>query len=661
MIGTTAPVEGTYTDTVEISAWSRLGVKLSSRTMQISLTVAEPPPVPEGLKGVAIPTPSNLADFVLDKHAAIVLGKALFWERQIGSDSVQACASCHFHAGADNRSKNQVSPGLLRASSPTVADPDTTFQIGGPNHQLVASDFPLFQRQNPNDTMSPVTRNVNDVVSSQGVFNTRLVSVTPGKFWEDVTPTPDPVFNVGGVLTRRVEPRNTPTTINAVFNFRNFWDGRAQFLFNGVNPFGARDPNARVFRNVGGTVQPVEVRIDNASLASQAVGPPSSIFEMSADGRTLMDIGKRVFAGKPLALQRVAPDDSVLGPFANSQPHPGLTFATYAEMVQRAFKPEWWSGTQAVQVDAAGNKTVIAMPGSLAANQYTQIQANFSLFFGLAIQLYESTLVSDDSPFDRFMAGNTTALTADQRTGMNLFFGKGKCANCHAGAEFTKASVRQTLKEPLERMVMGNGGVAVYDQGFYNIAVRPTGEDILNGGRDAFGKPLSFSAFAQQLGSSAFQQQIGISPNLTVAPGERIAVMGAAKTPTVRNNELTQPFFHNGGALNLKHVVEFYNRGGNFKQANINDVDPDITTLGLSATEQSQIIAFLKSLTDDRVRRDAAPFDHPELLLADGHTGNTTSVVNNWGFAQDSHITLPAVGRNGTTGPARPNFLNVVE
>ena len=49
---------------------------------------------------------------------------------------------------------------------------------------------------------------------------------------------------------RRVEPRNTPTMINAVFNHRNFWDMRAQNVFNGVNPFGDRDPNAFVYSAV---------------------------------------------------------------------------------------------------------------------------------------------------------------------------------------------------------------------------------------------------------------------------------------------------------------------------------------------------------------------------------------------------------------------------
>ena len=68
--------------------------------------------LPGDLRAVSVPGPSNLADFVKDEAMARALGKALFWDMQVGSDGVQACASCHFRAGADPRSKNQVIPGL---------------------------------------------------------------------------------------------------------------------------------------------------------------------------------------------------------------------------------------------------------------------------------------------------------------------------------------------------------------------------------------------------------------------------------------------------------------------------------------------------------------------------------------------------------------------
>ena len=66
---------------------------------------------PAPLKAVPIPEPATLMNFVKDRKAAINLGKALFWDMQVGGDGMQACASCHFHAGADVRTKNNVNPG----------------------------------------------------------------------------------------------------------------------------------------------------------------------------------------------------------------------------------------------------------------------------------------------------------------------------------------------------------------------------------------------------------------------------------------------------------------------------------------------------------------------------------------------------------------------
>ncbi|HEY9673591.1 MAG TPA: cytochrome c peroxidase, partial [Waterburya sp.] len=116
-----------------------------------SAQVAAPP----SLKTVTPPEPDNLTtEFIQNRTAVIKLGKALFWDMQIGSDGIQSCATCHFHAGADSRAKNQLSPGLLRVNADKSANPDKTFQTGGANYQLTAGDFPFHKLNNPNDRTS---------------------------------------------------------------------------------------------------------------------------------------------------------------------------------------------------------------------------------------------------------------------------------------------------------------------------------------------------------------------------------------------------------------------------------------------------------------------------------------------------------------------------
>src|SRR5262245_53625705 len=128
-----------------------LAAGLSSRGLRSEAQAPAGPPfeVPKSLKTVAVPQPPNLGDFVRDRAAAIQLGKALFWDMQVGSDGVVACATCHFQAGADGRLKNQMSPG------PTPGD--TSFQPGaGPNSTLKVTDFPFHRLQFVDDRRSRV-------------------------------------------------------------------------------------------------------------------------------------------------------------------------------------------------------------------------------------------------------------------------------------------------------------------------------------------------------------------------------------------------------------------------------------------------------------------------------------------------------------------------
>ncbi len=212
------------------------------------------PPPPGALTTISAPLPPNLWDFVTDINAAKVLGKAFFWDQQAGSDGL-ACASCHFQAGADNRVKNQIDPGLRNtdSSQQTIwarpASVTTGTWYGGPNYTLKLADFPFHKLADPADRNSRVLYDSNDVVSSQGVFRAdfNYINLQPrARQLEVCSQALSPLFSVGGVNTRAVEPRNTPTVINAIFNFRNFWDGRANNVFNGRNPFGYRDPTAGV-------------------------------------------------------------------------------------------------------------------------------------------------------------------------------------------------------------------------------------------------------------------------------------------------------------------------------------------------------------------------------------------------------------------------------
>jgi cytochrome c peroxidase len=615
-----------------------------------------PPPTIGSLHGVPVPETPNLCLYVKDRSAAVALGKAFFWDMQAGSDGV-ACATCHFNAGVDNRKRNQLSPGLLNQDPErrTRFDPTASGANGGPNYPLKVRDFPFFQLADVNDRDSAVVFQTDDIASSQGVFRARFNAIVPGSASDDCTLVPD-VFQVGSVHVRRAEPRHTPTVINAVFNFRNFWDGRANNHFNGVNPFGRRDAEAVIHAVRDGVLVTERVDLPNSSLASQAVGPILSPFEMSCEGRTFPLVGRKLLRLRPLGLQEVDPTDSVLGALRHTDGK-GLS-QSYGQLIEDAFQPELWRSGEHV-------------------DGFTLKEANFSLFWGLAIQAYEATLVSDDTRFDRFADGDTAALSAQEQEGLAVFTGKGRCVNCHRGPELTSAATH--LQAEAEegrlavRMLVGDGRAALYDVGFYNIGVRPTEEDVGVGGVDPFGMSLSFARQAKRLAAGQDARDpfhvdpatFAVEPGVPVDRDERDAVDGAFKVPTLRNIAFTGPYFHNGSALTLEQVVEFYNRGGNRRERGAGDttgfppnrsnLDRGIAPLGLTDGEKAALVAFLKSLTDERVRVEKAPFDHPQLFVADGHFWNQWTVIDDGtGRAREKIREIPSVGAAGRRAKGLP-------
>lgn len=590
-----------------------------SASAAVALPSSAPvPPPPAARFAPALPAELAEGAGIIDNYAwALALGKALYWDQQVGSDG-QACASCHFNAGADGRVRNQLNPGFQDLTG--TAGGDTTFgsvrsdtgdvkagQMPGgseakPNASVSPDDFPFHRLADIATRDSAVVTDTNDVMGSAGAFAAEFVGIDEyGN--EHCTPAESDIFHVTlagqSFAGRQVEPRNTPSTINAVFNVRQFWDGRGNNLFNGVGVFGLRDvegdPNLRlIVLDDAGLPQLSHLELENASLASQAVGPPLSAIEMSCRGRSFADLGRKILRSAPLSRQRVSSDDSVLGALARPD-GPGLSpeYASYSALIQAAFSPKYWS--------APGRFS--RRDGVLVedADGYTQMETNMSMFWGIAIMLYEATLISDTSEFDELVAsgditfpGCTTTEGVDPllARGCKIFFrfpfgappadgvrGAG-CSACHAGTDlFSEAAVQAGgAFAPLLQVPDVNNQVDTRDLGFANIGTRPTFVDLFLGGTDPYGNPLSFGRQYRQYLDTGDISVVkdpflvrAIEAGQLVRGGAvndsaKLESDGATKIPGLRNVALTPPYFSYGGYASLRQVVEFYNRGGNRRQ-----------------------------------------------------------------------------------------------
>lgn len=659
----------------------------------------------KNLQQYKIPITPGLLDgglpIIVDKTAAIQLGKALFWDTNVGSNGV-ACATCHFHAGADSRTSNQLNPGMLHLNNPSSR---TTFELSdsknGANYTLKAEDFPFFRFTNPDDRNSKITFQTDDVVGSAGVYQQTFTAIDLNTLDEDVcSPTDDPVHHIGNAETRQTTKRNAPTVINAIFNHRNFWDGRANNEFNGVSPFGSRDKTAKIWVAKNDKVVGQKLNLINASLASQALGPPVDMIEMSCNGRVFKDIAKKLLTQTPLANQEIHPEDSVLADLRDDSGK-GLT-STYETLIKKSFNPIYWSHKGIVQ--------------RYKGKSYSQLETNFSFFFGLAIQMYESTLVSNQSKLDQGIAsmeaGETVPpnFTAEEKKGLGIFSDV-HCDICHAGAAFSTAvhfetsspNAYSSIRVDRIGFIPSNGNDSVdatlADVGFFNTSVVPDEYDVGLGGVDPWGNPLSYAQqYLNSLGSkpkklvdhfvvspcdftdpfildfkdselvqskdrsescSSLPKYYAGVPKPSVVKQElatldqgRLSTLttGAFKVPILRNVELTGPYMHNGGMKSLEEVVEFYNRGGNVY--NRRHAATLVFEQGFSQADKDALVAFLKTLTDERVRWEKAPFDHPSIKVPNGHKASTSN-----GLMDDDYLEIPAVGKQGLPidkGPLMP-------
>jgi len=194
-----------------------------------------------------------------------------------------------------------------------------------------------------------------------------------------------------------------------------------------------------------------------------------------------------------------------------------------------------------------------------------------------AIAAFERTQLSGDSPFDRFNAGDRAALGEEAQRGFELFKGKGRCVTCH---EFNASSPFFT------DFKYHNIGIGMKATGNFEQLARQV-QQMAQGGKlntEALDK-LSLTEGFSELGRFLVTRQ----------PKD----IGAFKTSTLRDIELTAPYMHDGSLKTLRETIEFYNKGG---EGNPN-LDGGIRKLDLTEQEISDIEAFMKSLTSERVRR----------------------------------------------------------
>jgi cytochrome c peroxidase len=209
---------------------------------------------------------------------------------------------------------------------------------------------------------------------------------------------------------------------------------------------------------------------------------------------------------------------------------------------------------------------------------------------GMALASYQRTLVSGNSPFDRWhFGGEQDALDAAAARGFGLFSGKAACAACHPVGPSSALFTDQQ---------MHNTGIG-YRR---SMEARPADQRV----RVAPGTYVEMTAEALATISETPPGDLGLY-EITLDPDDRWKY----KTPSLRNVALSSPYMHDGSLRTLRDVVDFYNRGG-VPNATL---DPLIRPLGLSSREVDDLVAFLSSLTGDSV--DAIVLDARAAPIGD--------------------------------------------
>jgi cytochrome c peroxidase len=194
--------------------------------------------------------------------------------------------------------------------------------------------------------------------------------------------------------------------------------------------------------------------------------------------------------------------------------------------------------------------------------------------WGKAFEAYERRLTSANAPFDRYVAGDFTALSVAAKRGLQIFIGKAACVGCHSGTTFT-------------------------DNAFYNSGVMQTRDPLDQGRFDDLPRAL-MNTFS---GAGAFSDDP--VAGMAKLEGQVLTddLKGKFRTKSLRHVSMTAPYFHDGSMATLEDVVRFYNAGGNavgFPGIK----DPRMVPLNLSEQEILDVVSFLESLTGEPVSQE---------------------------------------------------------
>jgi len=353
-------------------------------------------------------------------------------------------------------------------------------------------------------------------------------------------------------------------------------------LLGGVVLLNARGSSADEGKPQPPTITPAMLDSMKVLPAGLNALPPVPVAAENPQSQAKVELGKRLFFDARLSLDRAsscstchAPEKAFADGLARARGFQGALLPRNSPTVLNAAynTAQFWDG-RAATLDEQCKGPLLA-PAEMnmldekhlvdRLNSIPGYRRDFETIYGQSpsldtvarsIAAFERTLVTPGSRFDRYAAGEKTALSDQEKRGLIVFIGKGACSECHKGTNFT-------------------------DNQYHDLGVVP-----------AHGAPDDPGRFA-----------------VTKKEEDR----NAFKTPTLRNIALTAPYMHDGSLATLEEVVDLYDRGGGDRPHK----DKLIYKLNLTPQEKADLVEFLKSLNGEipQVKRPAM---YPETIAQSG-------------------------------------------